>query len=288
LVAALAAALAATSVPLPPPSRFNPRETFAPLSLPDPVNRYRSANGAPGPDYWQNRADYQIHARLDPAAKTLSGEVVIAYTNNSPDALDCLWLQLDQNIYRRDARSVTASSFPRSNFSDGFVIESVTFEDGSRETPAAWLVSDTRMQVRLPTSLARGGRLSLEIKYHYVVPGLWGGRTGWVATAKGDIFDIAQWYPRMAVYDDIRGWDTAPYLGQEFYLEYGDFDYFITVPAEMLVAGTGELVNPREVLTPLQRARMDEARRSDKTVMIRAAAEIDDPASRPHGAPELT
>ena len=216
MIAALAGAvLAATPVSM--PSRYNPRETFAPLTLPDPVNRYRSANGAPGPDYWQNRADYQIHARLDAAAKTLSGDVAIAYTNNSPDTLDCLWLQLDQNIYRRDARSVTASSFPRSAFTDGFVIESVSLSDGGHETPARWLVSDTRMQVRLLRPLTHGGRLSLRIKYHYAVPGLWGGRTAWAATAKGDIFDIAQWYPRMAVYDDIRGWDTSPYLGQEFH-----------------------------------------------------------------------
>ena len=287
LIAALAAAavMAATSAPV---STYNPRETFAPVTLPDPVNRYRSASGAPGPDYWQNRADYRIHARLDPGAKTISGDVEVGYTNNSPDTLDCLWLQLDQNIYRRDARSVTASSFPRSDFSEGYVIESVTVVDGKHETPAPWLVSDTRMQVRLAAPLAHGRRLTLRIKYHYVVPGLWGGRTAWVATAKGDIFDIAQWYPRMAVYDDIRGWDASPYLGQEFYLEYGAFDYFITVPADMLVAGTGELVNPQEVLTPLQRSRLDAARQSDKTVMIRTAAEVDDPASRPRGAPELT
>jgi hypothetical protein len=288
LIAALAAALAAAAPPPQSPSRFDPRETFAPLALPDPANRIRSASGAPGPDYWQNRADYQIHARLDPAAKTLSGEVAIAYANNSPDFLDCLWLQLDQNSYRRDARSVTASNFPRSGYSDGLVIESVSLSEDGRVSPAPWLVSDTRMQVRLPRPLAHGGRLTLRIKYHYAVPGLWGGRTAWVATAKGDIFDIAQWYPRMAVYDDIRGWDTAPYLGQEFYLEYGDFDYFVTAPADMLVAGTGELENPREVLTPLQRSRLDEARQSDKTVMIRTASEINDPASRPRGPAELT
>ena len=91
--------------------------------------------------------------------------------------------------------------------------------------------------------------MRLHIRYHYTVPGVAGGRTAWVASKNGDIFDIAQWYPRMAVFDDMRGWDTLPYIGAEFYLEYGDFDYYVTVPADMLVAGSGELVNPQEVLT---------------------------------------
>ena len=89
----------------------------------------------------------------------------------------------------------------------------------------------------------------MHIRYHYTVPGGFGGRTGTCATTNGEIYDIAQWYPRMAVYDDLRGWDTLPYLGAEFYLEYGDFDYSVTVPWDMLVAGSGELQNPQEVLT---------------------------------------
>jgi len=269
-------------------SVYDPQQTFAPLTLPDPVNRYRSANGAPGPDYWQNRADYEIHATLDPVARTIAGEVTILYTNNSPDVLESLWLQMDQNLYRRDARGVLAGGWPRTAFTDGFVIEALEVMHEGKAVPAPYLISDTRMKVTLPRPLTHGGRLTLKIRYHYVVPGLWGGRTAWVATAKGDIFDIAQWYPRMAVYDDIRGWDTAPYLAQEFYLEYGDIDYFVTVPADMLVAGSGELMNPAEVLTPLQRVRLVEARASDKTVMIRAPGEVDDPASRPRQEGTLT
>jgi hypothetical protein len=269
-------------------SVYQPSQTFAPLSFPDPVNRYRSANGAPGPDYWQNRADYEIHATLDPAAKTITATMTISYTNNSPDRLDCLWLQLDQNIYRKDARAAVSSDRRRAEFTEGYAIESVAVEQNGRTETAAHLISDTRMQVRLTEPLDHGGTLKLKIAYHYTVPGLFGGRTAWVATRNGDIFDIAQWYPRMAVYDDIRGWDTAPYLGQEFYLEYGHFDYFVTVPADMLVAGTGELVNPDAVLTPLERQRLTEARNSDKTVMIRAPGEVLDPASRPRSAAPLT
>jgi len=253
---------------------FDPNETFAPLGLPDPPNRYRSSGGAPGPDYWQNRADYEIHATLDPAAKSLGGEEIITYTNNSPDTLDCLWLQLDQNTYRRDARSVLAGEWPRRDFTDGYVIEAVNVVEGGPDTPAAHLVSDTRLQVRLARPLAHGGQVKLRIRYHYTVPGVWGGRTSWVATPHGDIYDIAQWYPRMAVYDDIRGWDTAPYLVQEFYLEYGDFDYFITAPSDMVVAGAGELANPAEVLTAAERDRLAQARASDKTVTIRSDADV--------------
>src|SRR5580658_898785 len=260
---------------------YDPLQSFAPLALPDPVNSYRSANGAPGPDYWQNRADYVLHVTLDAAAKTIAGTVAIAYRNNSPDRLESLWLQLDQNIYRTDARATASSGRQRKNFTEGYVIESVEVETDGHSEAAPYLVSDTRMQVRLARPLAHAGKLTLKIAYHYTVPGTFGGRTSWVATPKGDIFDIAQWYPRMAVYDDIRGWDTAPYLGQEFYLEYGLFDYFITVPAEMLVAGAGDLVNADEVLTPLQRQRLAQARSSDKTVAIRTPAEIDDPASGP-------
>jgi len=121
---------------------------------------------------------------------------------------------------------------------------------------------------------AGGGQVKLRIRYHYTVPGLFGGRTAWNTNKNGDIYDIAQWYPRLAVYDDQRGWDTLPYLANEFYLEYGAFDYAVTVPADMIVAGSGALTNPQEVLTPPQRARLDRARASDKTVLIRTPEEV--------------
>ena len=145
------------------------------------------------------------------------------------------------------------------------------------------------MQVRLPTALkAKGGRIKLHIRYHYTVPAGSAGRTGHAPTKNGEIFDLAQWYPRMAVFDDLRGWDTLPYLSAEFYLEYGDVDYAVTVPWDMLVAGSGELVNPEEVLTATERARLAQARGSDKTVMIRTAPEINDPTSRPRQDGTLT
>jgi Peptidase family M1 domain len=254
---------------------YNPAAAFAPLTLSDPVNRFRSASGAPGPDYWQNRADYAITARLDPDTKTLFGEVVITYTNNSPDSLDVLWLQLDQNIYRRDSRAGAAGDRSRTQFTDGDVLESVELETAAGKFVAAeYLVSDTRLRVRLPTVLPPGGgHTLLRIQFHYTLP-RFGGRTAWTDTPNGEIYDIAQWYPRMAVYDDLRGWDTLPYLGSEFYLEYGNFDYAVTVPAQMIVVGSGSLMNPQEVLTAEQQERLAAARTSDRTVMIRGPEDV--------------
>ncbi len=272
-----------------PASRYNPKETFAPLPLPGSVNRYRSANGAPGPDYWQNRADYDIKARLDPATKTLTASEVVSYANNSPDRLTSLWVQLDQNIYRRDARADLSSGWPRSQFTDGYAIESVEIDRGAGWTKAAYLISDTRMKVSLDQPLNGGGsKLRMRIAYHYTVPGLFGGRTAWVDTRNGPIFDIAQWYPRMDVYDDVRGWDTLPYLGQEFYLEYGDFDYAVTVPADMTVMGTGELINPQDVLTAQERSRLAAARVSETTVMIRSPEDVDRADTAPPARGEKT
>ena len=258
------------------PSRYDPHETFAPLTLPGAVNRYRSGNGAPGPDYWQNRADYNIQARLDPATKVLTATETVTYTNNSPDTLTSLWVQLDENLYRRDARGAVSSDHrKRDEFTDGYSIDSVEVERDGVSAKAQHLISDTRMQVHLDQPLKGGGqKIRLKISYHYVVPGMFGGRTAWTDSKNGPIFDLAQWYPRMCVYDDVRGWDTLPYLAQEFYLEYGDFDYAVTVPADMMVMGTGELTNPQEVLSAEARRRLDQARASDATVMIRTPAEV--------------
>ena len=263
----------------------DPRQIFAPLPLPQPAGLTRSASGVPAPGYWQNRADYAIAAHIDTATKTLAATETITYTNNSPDALDVLWVQLDQNIYRHDARANFKPQYsPRGccAFTDGDVIDSISIDrDGKTITPV-FIVSDTRMQVRLPTPLpAKGGLIKLHIAYHYTVPGAWGGRTAVTGTKNGDIYEIAQWYPRMAVYDDLRGWDTAPYLGSEFYLEYGDFDYAVTVPSNYLVEGSGALQNPKDVLTSTQQSRLAQAASSDKTIAIVTPDEAGAAASRP-------
>ncbi len=271
------------------PTSYKPLETFAPLSLPDPVNAFRSSDGAPGPQYWQNRADYVLHAAIDPATKTLTCTEVITYTNNSPDTLTSLWLHLEQNIYREDSRaSAFAPQFRRRRGpaiagptnTQGYILESVKVERirgrDLRPISVSPVFSDTRMQIQLPENmpLQHAEKIRVLIQYRYTIPGLFGGRTSWGRAQQGEIYDIAQWYPRMCVYDDLHGWDTQPYLANEFYLEYGHFDYFVTVPANMIVAGSGALVNGNEVLTSTELARLAEARRSDKTVMIRTADDV--------------
>ncbi len=287
--------LAAQSAPpvLKAPGTYDPRLTFAPLALPDPVNVYRSSNGAPGPGYWQNQADYEIHTTLDTGTKTLTTAETITYTNNSPDTLASLWVQLDQNMYRKDSRARLASGGAQRRRkpvteddtfaynTEGFVFDSVTVERGKQETRPETLVNDTRMQIRLTDPLWPKSTLKVHLRYHYTIPGVWGGRTSWGMSKQGEIYDIAQWYPRMCVYDDLRGWDTLPYLGSEFYLEYGNFDYFVTVPWNMIVAGSGALVNPKDVLTKTEIDRLAEAAKSDATVYIRKPSEVSDPVSRP-------
>jgi hypothetical protein len=272
LALVLLAAASPAAADAPP---YQPLQAFAPFQKATAVNRFRSGSGQPGPDYWQNRADYQIRARLDPATRTITGSVDIHYTNNSPDTLEMLWLQLEQNLYKPDSRGNLSSGRPLAGLTGGITLDSVQLIDGARAVAVQPLISDTRAQVRLPAPLAPHARATLRIAYHYTVPQEpFGGRTGWMSTPRGDIFSIAQWYPRMAVYDDLRGWDTLPYLQQEFYLEYGDFDYAITVPADYVVAGSGELQNPGQVLTPAQQSRLAAARTSDKTVMIRSPADV--------------
>lgn len=305
LLLASAGLLVAQSPSMTAQDKYDPRITFAPLTLPSPVNEYRSGNGAPGPGYWQNEADYSMRARIDTATHVLTNDEIITYFNNSPNVLPTLWLHMEQNIYRKDSRAANmGGSAPRrrsqatagptsrqENHTDGFIIDSFELEPttaGAHSTKADYLVDDTRMQVRLPQPLPPHGRIRLHLRYHYTIPGVWGGRTSVDSVKGGEIYDIAQWYPRMCVYDDIRGWDTLPYVGAEFYLEYGTFDYSVTVPWNFLVAGGGQLMNPTEVLTKTQIARLEEARHSDKTVLIRAPEETTNPASRPKQSGTLT
>lgn len=251
-------------------------QVFAPLSHQGNGSVYRSANGSPAATYWQNRSDYKIHATLDTVQNILTASETITYTNNSPDALNILWLQLDQNTYLPNARSQYYTNRIRNESTNGFQIASVQIEENGKLQQVNYLVNDTRMQIQLSKALAaKNGKIFIHIQYQYQIPGAFGGRTDYVATQYGKIFEIAQWYPRMCVYDDLEGWSTLPFLGSgEFYCDYGDYDYTITLPAGMIVAGSGELQNPEEVLTPLQRSRLAEAARSNQTVWIRTLPEV--------------
>ncbi|CAL1517852.1 M1 family metallopeptidase [Chitinophaga sp. MM2321] len=260
--------------------KYDQHEAFAPFFYPDNGNEYRSASGAPGPKYWQNAADYKIAVTLDTLQHRISGSVVITYKNNSPGQLPFLWLQLDQNVFREDSRgtatiAVTGDRFANRNYTNGFELKTVRISSGGKTAAADYLVDDTRMQIRLAQAMKTGASIQITIEYAYTIPEYGTDRTSRLRTANGWIYEIAQWYPRMAVYDDVSGWNNIPYLGAaEFYLEYGNFDYRITAPANMILAGSGELVNAAQVLSPLEQSRLAKARNSDKTIMIRDSTEL--------------
>lgn len=272
-------------------SGYDYHALFSPLFYTNNGNAYRSANGEPGPEYWQNRANYQIKAALDETKSEVAATVILHYKNNSPQNLPYLWLQLDQNLFNDTSRGhakIPATGRSRygdvnSTFKGGFQFRSVTIVNGQKETPVNYFISDTRMQIRLDKPLeAKQGELKIKMVYTYTIPQYGADRTGVLSTPNGDIFAVAQWYPRMCVFDDIRGWNTDPYLGaSEFYLEYGDFDVSITTPSGMIVAGSGELQNPREVLTAQQYERYSLAKESDKTIFIREKDEIKNKKAQP-------
>lgn len=271
-----------------PKSVYDAHPLWAPGFYPNYGNVYRSANGAPGPQYWQNSADYKIACTLDTTDKRLTGNVIISYKNNSPDNLQFLWLQMDQNIYRENSRSeatqpVGGGRFANKAFTKGYELKSVTIVENGKTSKADYIVNDTRMQIRLKTPLrAKGGAIQIHIDYAFKIPQYGTDRMGRMDTKNGWIYEMAQWYPRMEVFDDREGWNTIPYLGAgEFYLEYGNIDYTITAPANMIVVGSGKLMNPDQVLTATERKRLAEAANSDKTVFIRTADEVTDPNSRP-------
>jgi hypothetical protein len=294
-----------------PETKYDYHELWKPFFYTKNGNEYRAANGEAGPKYWQNRADYQLSANLNEQTNEITGSEILTYTNNSPQKMGFIWMQLDQNLFKLDSRGnkqvplVTGDYQSSRNwgqgqvFDAGYKIKSIkvlSTSKGSKTittTDVKFLVNDTRMQIFLPKDIdAAGGQLKLKIEYSFISPDYGSDRMGIINTDQsknGKIFQVAQWYPRMCVYDDIIGWNTLPYTGEsEFYLEYGDFDVKITAPAKDIVVCSGELLNPKDVYTPEQQKRWAEAANSEKTVAIRSAAEVTDPASRPAGKPELT
>lgn len=275
----------------PPASKYDQHKVFNPLFYTTNGNEYRTAGGEPGVKYWQNRADYKLAVTLDTAEHKVSGNVEITYTNNSPDKLPFVWLQLDQNIYREDSRSqatsvVAGGRFANKAFTKGDEIKSVTVIQNGKAEKANFIINDTRLQIRLKDTLkANGSKLSIKIEYAFTVPEYGTDRLGRLNTKNGWIYEVAQWYPRMEVYDDVLGWNSIPYLGSsEFYLEYGDFEYSITAPANLIVVGSGELVNQSEVLTASTIAKLAKAAASPKTVTIKDSSEINSKSFYPNKA----
>ncbi|MBL7877484.1 MAG: M1 family metallopeptidase [Cyclobacteriaceae bacterium] len=257
--------------------------------LPTP-NEYRSASGAPGARYWQQQADYVIDAELNDQNQSITGSEVITYFNNSPDALTYLWLQLDQNINAKgnntiksannsvrdsvDAKSM-AATLDLYDFDGGFKIKSVKDASGKA---LPYTINQTMMRIDLPKALAAGQKMSFSVEWSFkindrmknVTPN--DGRSGMEYFPQEDnyLYIIAQWFPRMCVYDDVNGWQNKQFLGQgEFTLTFGNYQVNLTVPADHIVGGTGMVQNLKEVLTAEQYARFEKAKTTfDKPVVI--------------------
>ncbi|GAA3981818.1 M1 family metallopeptidase [Hymenobacter antarcticus] len=259
-------------------------DKFAQLEtmLPTP-NSYRTASGAPGSDYWQQRADYDIKVTLDDARQAITGRETITYTNLSPDALPYLWVQLDQNIFEQnsitnatqvgsmqDKVPFQALEGMLSDFDGGFKIESVT---GANGKALKTVVNNTMMRVDLPSPLQPRQSVSFNVKWHYNINDQTkiNGRSGYeyFADDKNYLYEIAQFYPRMAVYSDNQGWQHKQFLGNgEFTLPFGDYKVSITAPADHIVGATGTLQNASQVLSSTQQRRFEQAKNAKKPVLI--------------------
>jgi len=252
--------------------------------LPTP-NTYRTAGGKPGHEYWQQQADYKIAVTLDDEAKRLSADQTITYTNNSPDALEFLWLHLDHNRFKKDSDYVKTLTYreepgkisfyrlnqelQRPDFDGGMKITAVT---DARGNDLDHVVVDTLMRIDLPEPLGPGRSVRFSISWETNIHDhdVFGGRSGYIEFDDGEsIYYIAQWFPRMTAYTDYEGWTNKKFLGRgEFTLEFGDYELEITVPEDFIVSSTGALQNQREVLTTEQIARLGEAKVADKPVYI--------------------
>jgi hypothetical protein len=270
--------------------------------LPTP-SAIRTASGAPGHAYWQQRADYTIRATLDEPKRAISAAETVTYHNNSPDTLSYLWLQLDQNLFTPGSDNRTSATvLSRDAWSKGSaekdgmrfdamrsILESRTFQGGFNITsvkgadgrPLKFVINKTMMRIDMPQGLKPGAKFVFSVEWNYKINDakVLGGRSGYERfddADKNDLFEIAQWFPRMAAYYDVYGWQHKQFLGSgEFTLEFGDYDIALTVPADHIVASTGELQNPDAVLSATQRDRLRQARTAGKPVVIVTQAEAE-------------
>ena len=268
----------------PATTKYDPQALFAPQVYPVGSTEYRTSSGEPGPNYWQNRADYSINAKLNEESNQIAASITITYKNNSPQKLTYIWLILEQNLFNPTSRGFAkmpaegASRYGDSKnpFNGGFKFNSVKISSkNSPESNADTVITDTRMMIRLPKALEPNEEIKINMDYSFEMPEYGADRAGIQNTSNGKIFAVAQWYPRVCVYDDVRGWNTDPYLGAgEFYLEYGDFDVSITVPSNHVVVASGELLNATAVLTPNQLKKYNLAKNSDSTIVIKSKEEL--------------
>ncbi len=248
-------------------------------------NIYRTASGAPGHAYWQQEADYKIQVALDDENQRITAKSTITYTNNSPDTLRYLWVQLDQNRFKKDSigpQSRATGSLERVSFSRmesmltqesfpaGYELTEISKENGE---PLAHYVNDTMLRLDLSEPLKSGDSVTFNINWQFniIEAEVLGGRGGYEYFEEDGnyLYEMAQWFPRMAAYYDAEGWQNKQFVGNgEFALEFGDYRVEITVPADHIVASTGVLQNPEDVLTSIQRQRLEAARNADEPIKI--------------------
>ncbi len=257
------------------------RQMYQEFSTP---NMYRTASGAPGSAYYQQQADYKMKIKLDDKKKTITGQETITYTNNSPDVLEFLWVQLDQNMRAKDSKtpliqperinpgeqpSQFAKKFIRERFDGGFNITAVNDASG-KGLPHT--INQTMMRVEMPQPLKPGGKFTFSIDWWYNINNHVDGRgrSGYEEFKEGNrAYVIAQFYPRMAVYNDVEGWQNSQFWGRgEFALPFGDFEVDITVPSDHILDGTGVLVNRKEVFTKKMMERYEKAKKSYKKPVV--------------------
>lgn len=243
---------------------------------------YRTASGKPGPMYWQNGADYNIDVALDDVEHMLKGKITITYHNNSPESLDFVWLYLEQNRFMADSRGTLTTPVQGNRYNGdvngGYKIANLKAQIVGKNRPISseYFISDTRMQVSFAEPIpANGGKATVSMDFEYKIPEKGMDRMGRLNVKDGTIYAMAQWYPKVAVFDDVTGWNTDPYLGAgEFYLGYGDFEYKVTVPYSHIVVASGELVNASQVLSKEVQNRVAQAANSDERVYLVKPDEI--------------
>lgn len=269
-------------------SQYEPSKIFVPDFYKHKGDNLRSASGKPSSGYWQNGADYTLKVSFNVESHLLQGNVAIDYTNNSPDTLDALWLQMDQNTTKLEARGNTLRN-PNAVPDDtkGYTISKLRLIRDGKWEEIPFIVEGTRMQIRLKDNVKPKEKIRLSIDYSYELqPKGGGGRSGFMDGDDGRIFEFSYWYPRMCVYDDYYGWNTLPFIGGgEMYLDYGTIDYQITVPADQIVVGSGILVNEKEILNSRTLERLEKARKSEKVVFVRNANELKSPVTKGGSAP---
>jgi len=271
--------------PLKTESHLHSGDVFRQLNLPSPTN-VRTGSGAPGQAYWQQRVDHNIQVDLNVDLNLLSGTQLITYSNNSPDTLDYIWIQLEQNIHKNDSiRSREGRPTGEGNH-DGMNLSKVKVQDDD----AAWTEYDTLARIELQEPLNPGSSIEIEIDWTFAMPKHAKIRMGFDDAYKdGPVWELAHWFPAPCVYDDVYGWNTLPYIGRgEFYTNFGDYEVQITVPKGFLVFASGSLQNEEEVLTPEEQERLAKAKLADTTVTIRSSEEVPDEVSKEQAAWKFT